>query len=261
VLLDSKATIAGREGELLDDIDLTAAADDTIAARSVTDRSLPRGDIIYNSLNKEPFLFYLKIAQFTRRIIKIDRWHRARGSLNDELEVLQIGKQIDSDMDAHWSARPALLDNAIHPEDLTASLHEPLAKRLCETVRQYIVQFHAHRVYLHRVAFRRYPREDKVDQAMQTILRLAKIDANAGSLSVSYKWPLFMVGLEANAEDREQIESTLARMAAANNPDHAGVEMTLQVLRVITRRQEAGDNTVDSISVRNELFKGSLGLI
>lgn len=218
-------------------------------------------DAIYNALNTDPFRFYLKTGQFTHRIVQIDKWHRPRGTLNDELEVLQIGKQIDADLDSHWRARPRLLDKAVYPESLASVVQGPLARRLCGTIRQYLVHFHAHRVYLHRVAFRRYPREEKVDHAMQEILSLARVDSDDGVLPAAFKWPLFLVGLEANVQEREWVESTLSRMAAANDPDHAGAAMTLQVLRVISQRQAAGDNVVDAIAVRNEFFRGSLGII
>lgn len=235
-----------------------AAADDAVDA---SDRASSSFDITFRALNKEPFHFYLHLEQFTRRIIAIDRWHRPRGSLSDELEVLQTGKQIEADLDAHWSSRPALMDQAIYPDNLSSVIREPLAKRLCESIRQYLAHFHAHRVYLHRVAFRRYPREEKVTQAMRDILRLAKVEAANGILPAAFKWPLFMVGLEANPQDRDWIEAALARMAAANDPDHAGAEMTLQVLQVISRRQDAGDSVVDAISVRKEFFEGSIGVI
>lgn len=165
-------------------------------------------------------------------------------------------------MDAHWAARPAVMDEAIIPDQLSTALREPLARRLSETVHQYLVHFHAHRVYLHRVAFRHYPRQEKVSRAMGEILRLAKMDASNGSvLPLAFKWPLFMVGLEAEPGDRAWIEGALSSMASAGDPDHAGAEMTVQVLRVITQRQDAGDRVVDSMMVRDELFRGSLNAI
>lgn len=258
VLFDSKATLAGREGELLED---NLAAEDNLGATDEVLQPLSSSDAVYNALNKDLFAFYLKIEQFTRRIIQIDKWHRPRGSLNDEVEVLQIGKQIDADMDAQWSSRPALLDKAIYPGDLAGVLQEPFANRLYDAVRQYLAIFHAHRVYLHRVAFRRYPRQAKVDQAMQVVLELAKVGAAERILSPAFKWPLFMVGLEADTSDRQWIEGALGRMAAASDLDHTGAARALQVLQVISRRQDAGDQVVDSISVRNELFSGSLGVI
>lgn len=263
-LLDVKAIFAGREGAPLDETMGISKPIEEEISNPLDDQGEPQAtasDLIYNAINQAPFAFYLKTQQFSRRITLIDKWHRSRGSLNDELEVLQIGKEIDADLEALWSIRPATLDKCIDPANLVDVFQEPLAERFCAVVRQYLANFQAHVVYLHRVAFRAYPRQEKVDKAMNEVLRLASIDAAKGVLPSGLLWPLFMVGLEASLEHRDWIEGQFKRMAAANDLDHGGAARALQILEVITRRQDAGDTVVDSRAVRKELFEGDLDVI
>lgn len=266
-LLDQKATFAGREGPVLEDFpEVTRrneaeeqhpeedGLDHSSSAHSTT-------DLIFRTLNQVPFAFYLKTQQFSRRITLIDKWHRTRGSLDDELEVLQIGKLIEKDLERHWSQRPAVLDQCLEASQLLECFQGPLAKRFASVVRQYRAAYFTHIVYVHRVAFRAYPRQPKVDHAMDEVLNLAKVDAVDGVLPSAWLWPLFMVGLEADLEDRTWIISEFKRMCSVNDVDHPGAARALQILETVTSRQDAGDTEVDSQAVRKELFQGDLDVM
>lgn len=229
--------------------------------------------LIYESVVGPAFRFFVKSQQICRRIVHIDLHHRTRGTLSDEYEVLQIAHKVGEDLESLWNNRPAVLDVYDRPDDLYGTLTQPVIRQICRTFRQYIANFLAHFIYLHRVAFAIYPRTDRVNSAVDRILQLARVDISEGHLSNSFLWPLFIAGLEASATQRAWILAEMRRMVnmTTNNDNnnngesdgtgvpfdperHPNVDKALMLLEELTRRQSATNTTVDARCVRRELF-------
>ncbi|KAK2759943.1 hypothetical protein FQN54_002679 [Arachnomyces sp. PD_36] len=277
-LLDVKSVIAGRDGDLLVDLgELSEPMDGTICESIGGDEALSNHPtfLIYEAVVGPAFRFFVKSQQICRRIVHIDLHHRTRGTLSDEYEVLQIAHKVGEDLESLWNNRPAVLDVYDRPGDLYGTLTQPIIRQICRTFRQYIANFLAHFIYLHRVAFAIYPRTDRVNSAVDKILQLARVDINDGHLSDSFLWPLLIAGLEASASQRRWIITEMSHMVdvtpnqptndnpngennsvgATFNPErHPNAEKALRLLEEVTRRQDSTNTTVDARCVRRELF-------
>lgn len=276
--------IAGRDGDLLVDLgELSEPTDGTICESIGGDEALSNHPtyLIYEAVVGPAFRFFVKSQQICRRIVHIDLHHRTRGTLSDEYEVLQIAHKVGEDLESLWNNRPSVLDVYDRPDDLYGTLTQPTIRQICRTFRQYIANFLAHFIYLHRVAFAIYPRTDRVHTAVDKILQLARVDINDGHLSNSFLWPLFVAGLEASVTQRAWILAEMRRMVDTsstatndsnnnNNSErdgtgtgtgvsfdperHPNVEKALRLLEEVTRRQDSTNTTVDARCLRRELF-------
>ena len=135
------------------------------------------GYLVYNSLVGPAFRFFVKAQQVIRRIVCVDLHHRSRGTLSDEFEVLQIAHRVGADLETLWNRRPLILDIYDRPEELLDTLSQSVALEVCRTFRQYVANFLASFIYLHRVAFAIYPRTDRVNGAVDQIIQLATAEA------------------------------------------------------------------------------------
>lgn len=281
-LLDVKALIAGRDGDPLIEMGCLSKPNTTEMSpegkptdNSSDDNEPPRpAYLIREAITGPAFRFFLQTQQVIRRIVCIDLHHRSRGTVSDEFEVLQIAHQVGADLETLWNRRPRVLDVYSTPEDLFDTLQPAIAVEVCRTFRQYIANFLAIFIYLHRVAFAIYPRTDRVHRAVDRIIQLATAEVeSSGSdqqhLPASFVWPLFVAGLEGSIEQRRWIVKEMQRITGtfssrgqdpervpgtsrpARHP-HAGKALVL--LEEMTRRQDASRTWADSRCVRRELF-------
>ncbi|PLB44345.1 Zn(II)2Cys6 transcription factor [Aspergillus steynii IBT 23096] len=266
-LLDVKALIAGREGDPLFDLG-------TLSSTTSNNRkpSPPNDDqeesplfsqpayLVQNSIIAPAFHFFAQTQQVIRRIVSIDLHHRSRGTVSDEFEVLQIAHQVNADLEYLWNTRPRVLDIYNHPEThLFATLRSDVASQICRVFRQYVANFLAIFIYLHRVAFVIYPRTDRVHRAVDQIIQLATVEAASAShhtLSSSFLWPLFVAGLEGSHEQRAWIMDAMHRMAddTISSQRHPNASRALLLLEEMTRRQDTSRTWADSRCVRREMF-------
>lgn len=291
-LLDVKSLIAGRDGDLL--IELGNLPEDRPKSKSFgaqrlretrTDGSSEEypeeethGDLfrspsylVHDAIVGPAFDFFVQAQQVVRRIICIDLHHRSRGTLSDEFEVLQIAHKVGADLETLWHRRPPVIDVYGQPEALHDTLCPPVALEVCRTFRQYIANFLASFIYLHRVAFAIYPRTDRVNGAVDKIIQLATVESAGslpGHLPVSFMWPIFVAGLEGSQEQRQWIVQEMQRMAAAreNEPAtsiarHPSADKVLLLLEEMTRRQDVSRSWADSRCVRRELFSNPFVMI
>ncbi|CAI7620128.1 unnamed protein product [Penicillium bialowiezense] len=281
-LLDVKSLIAGREGDPL--IDLGAIPENGVVLRpndalaqaaltNIVDCKDEDGNedpfrspsyLVYDAIVGPAFRFFVQAQQVVRRIVCIDLHHRSRGTLSDEFEVLQIAHKVGADLEALWHRRPAVIDVYSRPEALSNTLCGPVALEICRTFRQYVANFLANFIYLHRVAFAIYPRTDRVNGAVDQIIQLATVEsASPAHLPISFLWPMFVAGLEGTESQRKWIVSEMQRMAAAHEADldpasllarHPSADRVLVLLEEMTRRQDASRTWADSKCVRRDLF-------
>lgn len=280
-LLDVKSLIAGRDGDPLTELGNLPDNKPSVSNPPETLRSHPSRTssteddgsedpfrspsyLVYEAIVGPAFRFFVQAQQVVRRIVCIDLHHRSRGTLSDEFEVLQIAHKVGADLEALWHRRPSVIDVYEQPEALTDTLCAPVAIEICRTFRQYVANFLANFIYLHRVAFAIYPRTDRVNGAVDQIIQLATVEsAGAGTshLPVSFLWPLFVAGLEGSTEQRQWIVQEMQRMAAAEDTEpsasmtrHPAADKVILLLEEMTRRQDASRTWADSRFVRRELF-------
>ena len=276
-LLDVKALIAGRDGDPL--VELGQLSDSGTSGLSSTretketepnDLSKP-GYIIYEAIMGPVFQFFVQAQQVIRRIVCIDLHHRSRGTLSDEFEVLQIAHKVGADLEILWNRRPRVLDVYAQPEELFDTLNPSAAVEVCRTFRQYVANFLACFIYLHRVAFAIYPRTDRVHKAVDQIIQLARVETTPSQqeqeqryLPMSFIWPLFVAGLEGSLEQRRWIAQEMQRMAESQPTQpqrHPNATQALTLLDEMTRRQDVSRTGADSRCVRRELFADSFVMI
>ena len=278
-LLDVKALIAGRDGDPL--VELGQLSDSGTGGLSSTretketepnDLSKP-GYIIYEAIMGPVFQFFVQAQQVIRRIVCIDLHHRSRGTLSDEFEVLQIAHKVGADLETLWNRRPRVLDVYDQPEELFDTLNPSAAVEVCRTFRQYVANFLACFIYLHRGAFAIYLRTDRVHKAVDQIIQLARVETIPSQreqeqeqrhLPMSFIWPLFVAGLEGSLEQRRWIAQEMQRMAESQQTQpqrHPNATQALTLLDEMTRRQDVSRTGADSRCVRRELFADSFVMI
>lgn len=221
--------------------------------------------LIYDSLVSPVLDFYVETQKVNSRIVQIDLHHRARGTLSDEYDVLQIAHKISADLEALWHARPSAIDLYDHSDE---RLHDILAPRMaahvCRIFRTYVANFLAQFIYLHRVAFSIYPQTERVTGAVNKIIGLVAVELDAAAADngvrrpcapASFLWPLFIAGLEASASQGKWIEDEMRRMTEADvDQRHPNVEKALFLSGELGRRQNVLKAAADSRCVRRELF-------
>lgn len=284
-LLDVKSLIAGRDGDPLvelgnitedpsstkslsafKDAPLRPANSDEHEEQSIDDPCLSPGYLVYEAIVGPAFRFFVQAQQVIRRIVCIDLHHRSRGTLSDEFEVLQVAHKVGADLETLWHRRPPVVDVYGNPEALTDTLCAPVAIEICRTFRQYVANFLANFIYLHRVAFAIYPRTDRVSGAVDQIIQLATVEsagAGAGHLPVSFLWPLFVAGLEGSPDQRQWVVQEMHRMATAHAEYQDGVasmarhpaaDKVPRLLEEMLERQKKSCTWADSRCVRRDLF-------
>ncbi|GIJ99804.1 hypothetical protein Aspvir_003807 [Aspergillus viridinutans] len=282
-LLDVKSLIAGRDGDPLIELgslaELSTEQNESSGAASgqsstssgiMDDRPIDKkvsedyllskpGYLVYDAIVGPAFRFFVRAQQIIRRIVCIDLHHRSRGTLGDEFEVLQIAHRVGADLETLWNCRPPVLDVYDRPEELLDSLSQSVADEVCRTFRQYVANFLAIFIYLHRVAFAIYPRTDRVNRAVDQIIQLATAESASTQrhLPVSFFWPLFIAGLEGTLIQRRWIVQEMQRMVACDSDmtqRHPNASKVLFLLEEMTRRQDASRTWADSRCVRRELF-------
>ncbi|KAB8242308.1 hypothetical protein BDV35DRAFT_384136 [Aspergillus flavus] len=182
-LLDVRALIAGRDGDPLIELGMLDQAGTSEMDQRSEDELLSKpGYLIHNAIVGPAYSFLFKAQQVIRRIVCLDMHHRRRGTVSDEFEVLQVAHQIGADLEGLWNKRPRVLDVYDKPEELYNTLQPAVADEVCRTFRQYIANFLAIFIYLHRVAFVIYPRTDRVHRAVDQIIQLATVESGSGFL-------------------------------------------------------------------------------
>ncbi|ATY61406.1 C6 finger domain [Cordyceps militaris] len=269
-LLDGRAVSAGGEGMFLADND--AILTQSSPSHNEYAIASPEGstandddsveDALFQTLYQPGLDFFQKVQSFSGRISKIDPWHRARGTVEDEIEVVNIGVAISTGLRTLYSQRPILMDLAVAGKLTESHLSAHLASSISRTFRTYLSNFYAARVHLHRVAYKTLPLTKEAEDALRQIRTLAhQIVADLGqqdNLPVTMLWPLLMLGVEeAEAEERIWIREQILRMEnVAGN-----ARLTTKVLEEVQLRQDAANARVDIRSVQQSVFNSSFAIV
>lgn len=143
-------------------------------ADTLLDEPLSAAEIAYDALHEPAYKFFMRSQFLILRIIALDPYHRSRGPLDDELQVLQLGQRLRGELRDQWLKRPSVLGVLSDTEGLQEVLHPRVAGKIIRGFRSFVANFHAVRIFLHRVVFIQYPASDEVKLAITEILRLAR---------------------------------------------------------------------------------------
>ncbi|RFU77400.1 hypothetical protein TARUN_4817 [Trichoderma arundinaceum] len=248
-LLDARAVSAGGEGLFLsqdDEIELVEASpasfdaetDEIAGSQDASSEDIE--DVLFQVLYQPGIVFFQKVQSFMGRISKIDPWHRSRGTVEDEIEVMNIGASIAADLRSLYDQRPPLMDYAVAGKLSEPHISAHLAFTITRAFRTYLSNYYASKVHLHRVAYKHLPLTKEATDALSHIRKLAhQISSDLApddSLPVNMLWPLLMLGVEEHdQEEKAWIKAQIVRMeGVAGN-----ARITAQVLEEVQARQEA----------------------
>ncbi|KAF2014877.1 hypothetical protein BU24DRAFT_348934 [Aaosphaeria arxii CBS 175.79] len=254
-LLDARAvSTAGGEGLFLADTDesLFDASPAANPASEPETLDTEIEEILFDVLYHPGIVFYQKVQSFVGRITRIDPWHRSRGTVQDETEVMALAAQISQDLHALYGQRPALMDHAVAGNLTEKHLAKNLAAALTRSFRTYLANYYASFLHLHRVAYVQYPKTKDVNSAIENIKKLSHLMAGTDeSLPVNVLWPLLMWGCEEdNLDERRWILATIRGLEGiATN-----AKATADLLEEVQRRQDEGKRRMDVRSVSQEHF-------
>ncbi|POR32501.1 Sterol uptake control protein 2 [Tolypocladium paradoxum] len=269
-LLDARAVSAGGDGLFLskDDelllVDTSPASCD-VDADDVSKQDVQEGgieDVLFKVLYQPGIVFYQKVQSFMGRISKIDPWHRSRGTVEDETEVMNIGASIATDLRTLYDQRPPLMDYAVAGKLTPPHVSEHLAFVITRAFRTYLSNYYASKVHLHRVAYKTLPLTSEAADALDHIRKLARqivatLDPE-DTLPVNMLWPLLMLGVEErDPSEKAWIKAQIIKMEkVAGN-----ARITAQVLEEVQARQDAKNARIDIREVMHAVFNSCFAIV
>ncbi|CZR69288.1 uncharacterized protein PAC_19188 [Phialocephala subalpina] len=272
-LLDARAVTAGGEGLFLSDND-DIVAQPSPASTEMTEAGGNSNevceanveDVLFDTLYQPGFFFFQRIQSFMGRISKIDPWHRSRGTVEDETEVMSIAAKISRDLGTLWDSRPPLMDYALNGKLTPAHISPSLVFTITRTFRTYFANYNASKIHLHRVAYKHLPLSVDTEKAISNIRNTARLMVEVGAASspeqemlpVNMLWPLLMWGTEENdPEVREWI------IVQINNMEQVATnaKVTAQVLMEVQKRQDVSKVRVDVRTVMHDIFNSCFAIV
>ena len=274
-LLDARAVSAGGEGLFLSDnseallvqpspASVGMSTEEAIEFETGPDevRESDIEDVLFQVLYHPGIVFFQKVQSFMGRISKIDPWHRSRGTVEDETEVMNVASQILKDLKKLYDDRPALMDHAVAGRLCEPHVSANLAFTITRAFRTYLSNYHASKVHLHRVAYKSLPLTRETAGALSQIRHLTRLMVeeldHEATLPVSQLWPLLMLGSEEkDLAERAWIKEQILRMEkVATN-----ARITAQVLEEVQARQDATSARVDIRSVMHAIFDSCFAIM
>jgi hypothetical protein len=261
--LDARAVSTdGGEGLFLADDDDTVFASSPVSTQSSDDSETldtEIEDILFDVIYQPGVVFYQKVQSFVGRVSKIDPWHRSRGTVEDETEVMAIAAQISHDLHALYGQRPALMDHAVAGNLTEKHLAKNLAIATTRSFRTYLANYYASFIHVHRVAYKQFPRTKDILTAIDKIKWLCHLMGGVDdSLSVNLLWPLLMWGSEEEDPDERQWISASIRCleSVATN-----AKATADLLEEVQKRQDETKERVDIRKISQEIYASHFAIM
>ncbi|KAL7627543.1 hypothetical protein AAE478_001736 [Parahypoxylon ruwenzoriense] len=266
-LIDARAVSAGGQGLFLSETDEKLLAYSSpgsfdggelgIDEQTETDIE----EVLFDILYQPGIVFFQKVQSFMGRISHQDPWHRRRGTVEDETEVMSIAAGISKDLRKLYEARPPLMDYAAVGLLVAPHVSSNLALTITRAFRTFLSNYHASKIHLHRVAYKSLPLTKETIESIDTIRNLAKllVDGDAQDmLPVNMLWPLLMWGSEEkNPDERAWIKAQILRMEkVATN-----ARITSQVLEEVQKRQDTLNARQDIREVMEHVFNSSWAIV
>ncbi|KAK0310066.1 hypothetical protein LTR01_004265 [Friedmanniomyces endolithicus] len=265
-LVDGRASSAGADGSFLAETDKTIDSPSTAEKPSFDEPSSdpsPGGstveDVLFDVLYAPGLAFYQRVQSIMARVSNIDPWHRARGTVLDETEVMAVAANITKDLRTLEAQRPALMDHAVSGALTERHISVDIATAITRSYRVYWANYQAGHIHLHRVAYKHLPPTVEVLDARATIKRTARLLEQTGEqLPVNFIWPLLMACCEEEdlAERAWMIQSIRNMQSQASN-----AKPIADVLEEVHRRQDATKQRADVRQTSLDLFNMSFAVV
>jgi hypothetical protein len=268
-LLDARAVAAGGEGLFLGDTDESllvcpspSSTGGYDAVQTEDDSGTNIEEVLFDVLYQPGLVFFQKVQSFMGRISKIDPWHRSRGTVEDETDVMAIAAKIARDLNALYNKRPALMDYAVAGSLTSAHVSAHLAHTITRAFRTYMSNYHASKIHLHRVAYKTLPLTRETLEAISIIRHLTRLMVEGSDsqemLPVNMLWPLLMWGCEENdPQERQWIKAQILSMGnVATN-----ARITSQVLEEVQARQDDTKERTDVRRVMHDVFDSCFAIV
>lgn len=267
-LVDGRASSAGGDGAFLAETDDEAyspdahqkpLSDDNASSNPAFSVESEIEEILFDILYTPGLVFYQRVQSMMARISKIDPWHRTRGTVADETEVMSIAAIILKDLSCLATQRPALMDHAVAGTLSERYLAKDIAISITRSYRTYWANYEAAFIHLHRVAHKNLPATVEVIRARSTIKRIARLfEQSIDALPVNFIWPLLMACCEEdNLEDRIWMIQAIRNMQGlASN-----AKPIASVLEEVHRRQDATKHRADVRQTSMDLFNMSFAVV
>lgn len=267
-LVDARASSAGSEGAFL------AATEGDAYSPQIHQRSSPGGDenavsnldadteiseILFDVLYTPGLAFYQRVQSIMARVSNIDPWHRSRGTVRDETEVMALAATISADLRALEKQRPALMEHAVAGSLNERHLSKDIASAITRSYRTYWANYEAGFIHLHRVAHKHLPATSEVMRARSTIKRIVRLFEQTGeSLPTNFIWPLLMACCEEDDfQDRSWMIAAIRSMQGAA----CNARPIADVLEEVHRRQDASKQRADVRQTSLDLFNMSFAVV
>jgi hypothetical protein len=216
-------------------------------------------DILFDAIYQPGVVFYQKVQSFMGRVSKIDPWHRSRGTVEDETEVMAIAAQISRDLHALYGQRPALMDHAVAGNLTEKHLAKNLAVATTRSFRTYLANYYACFIHVHRVAYKQFPRTKDVLIAIDKVKRLCHLmDETDDSLPVNLLWPLLMWGSEEeDPDERQWILSAIRGLESVATNARA----TADLLEEVQKRQDETKERADIRKISQDMYTSHFAIV
>lgn len=121
-LVDGRASSAGGDGVFLTETDgdvfspelhQRTTSGETQMRSTAQDADHEIQETLFDILYSPGLAFYQRVQSIMARVSNIDPWHRSRGTVQDETEVMAIASTILTDLRMLEKQRPALMDHAV----------------------------------------------------------------------------------------------------------------------------------------------------
>ncbi|OTA63713.1 hypothetical protein K449DRAFT_405167 [Hypoxylon sp. EC38] len=266
-LIDARAVSAGGQGLFLSEIDeklLVCSSPESFDGGELGFGEHPETDIeevLFDILYHPGIVFFQRVQSFSGRIAHQDPFHRRRGTVEDETEVMIIAAEISKDLRQLYEARPPLMDYAAAGLLVSPHLSSNLALTITRAFRTFLSNYHASKIHLHRVAYKSLPLTRDTAESIDTIRNLAKSLVEGDDqdmLPVNMLWPLVMWGSEEkNLDERAWIKSQILRMErVATN-----ARITSQVLEEVQKRQDTLNARQNIREVMEHVFNSCWAIV
>ncbi|OTA93019.1 hypothetical protein M434DRAFT_73819 [Hypoxylon sp. CO27-5] len=266
-LIDARAVSAGGQGLFLSEIDeklLVCSSPESFDGGELGFGEHPETDIeevLFDILYHPGIVFFQRVQSFSGRIAHQDPFHRRRGTVEDETEVMIIAAEISKDLRQLYEARPPLMDYAAAGLLVSPHLSSNLALTITRAFRTFLSNYHASKIHLHRVAYKSLPLTRDTVESIDTIRNLAKSLVEGDDqdmLPVNMLWPLVMWGSEEkNLDERAWIKSQILRMErVATN-----ARITSQVLEEVQKRQDTLNARQNIREVMEHVFNSCWAIV
>ncbi|RMY67117.1 hypothetical protein D0864_11662 [Hortaea werneckii] len=156
-LVDARTSSAGGDGAFLAATEDAALTPDKTARDSApTHTGVSVGvdaeieEILFDILYTPGIVFYQGVQSIMARVSNIDPWHRSRGTVEDETEVMSVAAGILRDLKTLETQRPALMDHAVAGSLTERHLAPDIAVAITRSYRTYWANYESSFIHLHR---------------------------------------------------------------------------------------------------------------